>query len=74
MSETPKCPLCKTSKYVRVNGPKDYTCLDCKMDFDGVDDGTVGYGRPEKYAERAERRQQKETLRQRNKRVVEIWR
>jgi hypothetical protein len=28
--------------------------MDCKMDFDGVDDGDVGYQRPERIASRRE--------------------
>lgn len=54
MTDTQKCPLCGKAKHVRVNGPRDFTCMDCKMDFDGVDDGDVGYQRPERIASRRE--------------------
>ena len=55
----PACPLCGKRKHVRVNGFRDFTCLGCKMDFDGEDDGDVGYGRPSKRMERGERRKSK---------------
>jgi hypothetical protein len=51
----PACPLCGSAKSVRVHGEHDYTCLACKMDFDGVDDGIIGRGRPETNAIRNER-------------------
>jgi ribosomal protein L37AE/L43A len=54
--DTPACPMCGSDKNVRVHGSHDFTCMNCKMDFDGIDDGDIAYGRPEKRMEREERR------------------
>ena len=52
----PACPKCGRLKSVIVHGPHDFTCLNCKMDFDGIDDGDVSYGRPDRRMIREERR------------------
>lgn len=55
--QLPPCPWCGTAKKVYKHGDREFVCLGCKRIFDGIDDGVIGYGRPEKYAQRAERRQ-----------------
>lgn len=57
MDQTPKCPWCKTRKFVYPHGHRDFFCGNCKRIFDGIDDGTTGYGDPAKHADRAERRE-----------------
>ena len=59
----PPCPWCKTAKKVYKHGERDFVCLGCKRIFDGIDDGEIGYGRPEKYAQRNERRQGRNAVR-----------
>ena len=56
---TPKCPWCKTAKKVYTHGEREFICLGCKRIFDGIDDGEIGYGRPEKRMEREERRKER---------------
>jgi hypothetical protein len=59
----PKCPLCRSAQHVRIHGPKDFTCLNCRMDFDGIDDGTISYGPPDRRLRREERREQRRAVR-----------
>jgi hypothetical protein len=42
---------------VHPDGPRNFWCANCKREFDGQDDGDVGYRSPEINAERAERRE-----------------
>lgn len=64
MEETlPKCPWCKTDKHVRIVGHRRYYCSKCGREFDGVDDGTITYGRPSKRLEREERMQSRKAVR-----------
>ena len=65
--QTPKCPWCKTDKHVHAEGFRSWWCGNCNRLFDGVDDGTVGYGTPEKHAERKERREAAEKQRRQNR-------
>jgi hypothetical protein len=39
-----------------------FYCANCRREFEDVEDGTIGYGRPEKYAQREERRAQRKAL------------
>jgi hypothetical protein len=54
---TPRCPKCERSKRVIPSGDNYHTfaCLDCNIQFEDIDDGDVGRGRPEKFAVRNER-------------------
>ena len=54
----PHCPWCNTNKHVRTSGTNlhAFYCGRCGREFEDVDDGDVGYGRPEKRMEREERR------------------
>jgi len=54
---SPACPWCRTARYVRPSGAnlKAWYCPLCRREFEAGDDGLVGYGPPEKFAERAER-------------------
>ena len=59
MNDTPKCPRCGTAKHARPNGDRLWLCTKCDGLFDDSgDDGTVGYQRPDKIAERNERHEQ----------------
>ena len=51
----PCCPWCNTAKHVRLTGFRHFYCGRCGREFDGVDDGDVGYRRPETNAARNER-------------------
>jgi len=53
---TPRCPWCKTPQHVQSSGTnlKAWYCRGCQREFEAGDDGVIGYGLPEKYAERAE--------------------
>ncbi len=50
------CPQCGADKQVRQqeSHPPMYICDRRNMQFDGIDDGVVGYGRQDRYAERKE--------------------
>lgn len=50
----PKCPRCGTNKHTRQQEAKLFFCGRCNMQFDGIDDGDVGYGRQDRYAEKKE--------------------
>jgi len=52
----PACPWCRTAKHVQPSGTtlRAYYCGKCLREFEDGDDGTVGYGSPEKYAVRNE--------------------
>jgi hypothetical protein len=65
MSDVPNCPWCHSSKHVQASGTtmKAMYCRRCSREFEAEDDGVVGYGSPEKYAERSERRQQRKGVR-----------
>lgn len=65
-AKLPLCPWCLTDKCVHASNSnqKAFCCRRCGREFEAEDDdGVVGYGRPEKYAERAERRQQRKVAR-----------
>lgn len=53
----PRCVRCGSVRYVRTSGttPRAYHCGKCRIEFEAEDDGLVGYGSPERYAERNER-------------------
>ncbi len=59
-----KCPMCGKAKHVVIHGPHDYACLNCKMNFDGIDDGDIGRGRPDRNAERREEYRNRRNRRQ----------
>jgi hypothetical protein len=54
---TPKCVRCGSQKHVHSEGsnPHQFYCGRCKISFEDVDDGEVGYGNPERFATRNER-------------------
>lgn len=56
--QVPLCPWCKTANHVRTIGHRHFYCGKCRREFDGVDDGDISYGRPEKRMERQERGRQ----------------
>lgn len=57
MDDLPNCPWCRTAKHVQPSGEnaKALHCRGYHRSFEAEDDGTVGYGRPDKFAERNER-------------------
>lgn len=54
-----KCPRCRRESTTATDSPHAFYCHWCKMEFDDEDDGTIGYGNPERFAERNERHQQR---------------
>lgn len=63
---TPSCPWCRTSRTVRTSGStmRSLYCSNCGREFEAEDDGVIGYGAPETYAQRAESRQMRKTQRE----------
>ncbi len=63
----PKCPWCKTNKHVRLTGFRHHYCGRCGREFDGEDDGEVGYDRPDERLTRqeevAKRRKERKQMR-----------
>ena len=55
ISDTPtaQCPKCGHNTNT-PHGHRDYFCFGCKMAFASEDDGTIGYGNPERFAARKE--------------------
>ncbi|MBN2133636.1 MAG: hypothetical protein JW741_29310 [Sedimentisphaerales bacterium] len=51
------CPRCG-HRTVTTSGANDHAwyCHDCRMEFEDVDDGDVGYGPPDRRLRREERR------------------
>ena len=63
---TPKCPKCgHRSSTPHAGGPHVYYCYECQMPFEDIDDGTVGYRGPDRYAERNERHAKADASRRR---------
>lgn len=64
-----RCPRCHhlTTTPSAANLHAFY-CHDCKIEFEDEDDGTIGYGNPERFAERNERHQQNRQNQQRRPR------
>jgi ribosomal protein L37AE/L43A len=62
---TPRCPWCGRLKSVREadSNHHHWYCSICNREFEDIEDGDIGYGSPENYAERAERRQQRKVIR-----------
>lgn len=50
----PNCPRCNSNAKSRKQEDKLFICGRCNMQYDGIDDGDVGYGSQERYAERKE--------------------
>lgn len=72
-----KCIKCGRVKAVRKLGSGHCFCDHCKIEFDPVDDGDVGYGSQERYAERKEEyqlRQQGRLKREERNRDQLFWR
>ena len=63
----PNCPQCGNNKHVRQQEDKLFICDWHRMQFDGVDDGTIGYGRQDYWAERKEEFEQRRDAREREK-------
>lgn len=62
--QSARCPRCRQRSKTPTATPHAFYCHQCKMEFDASgDDGEVGYGRPEKVAERHERLTAKERQR-----------
>jgi len=58
------CPMCGGTNLKPIED-KLYRCGNCNMLTDGIDDGTVGRGRPEDNAARNEEYQQRQAARRR---------
>jgi tRNA(Ile2) C34 agmatinyltransferase TiaS len=52
----PPCPKCGSNKHAYPDGERNFWCTSCKVCYDGIDDGEIGYGRPSKRMEREEAR------------------
>lgn len=65
-TDTARCPRCgrRTATPSAAN-PHAWFCHHCTMEFEDVDDGDVGYGRPEKRIEREERVRERQHTRAR---------
>lgn len=59
----PNCPKCGTNKHARQQEAKLFLCGRCNMQYDGIDDGDVGYGRQDRHAERKEEFEQRQKAR-----------
>ena len=59
---TPKCPRCHSTHHVRESGNNHHVfyCGKCGREFEDVDDGEVGYGRPDRRLIRKENGLQKQ--------------
>lgn len=55
MEAKSKCPKCGRTTSTPGDRQHVWYCHHCRAYFEDVDDGDVGYGRPEKRLERAER-------------------
>ena len=62
---TPNCPMCRNNRHVVASGQRLWYCSEHKMEFDGVEDGDISYGRPEKRLERKEQRKERQKERER---------
>ena len=56
----PRCPKCGTNKHAYTHGEREFWCRKCNVLYDGIDDGDVGYGAPDKRMNREERRQSRQ--------------
>lgn len=63
----PTCPMCSGTNLKKIED-KLYRCGKCNMLTDGIDDGTVGHGRPENNASRNEEFEQRQKARRRRTR------
>lgn len=54
MSTAAKCPICKSAKQARPLAFHRFYCSKCGVEFEDVDDGTIGRGRPDRNAESKE--------------------
>jgi phage FluMu protein Com len=54
-----RCPRCRTVSTTTSSGKERYYCRECRMEFEAINDGDIGYGRPERRLERQERRRPK---------------
>ncbi len=54
--ESPSCPWCHTAINVITSGTtwRAWYCRRCGREFEAEDDGDIGYGRPDRIAERRE--------------------
>jgi len=50
MSNTLKCPMCRTSKHTFLAsvGYHRFYCERCKREFEDMDDSDIGYKRPDR--------------------------
>ncbi len=55
----PACPRCGAKSRTPANGKDRWYCHECHMEFEAGDDGTIGYGPPDKRLRREERTQQR---------------
>ena len=51
---TARCPRCNRLS-ATPHGDRDFYCHHCQMAFSPEDDGTIGYGMPERFVMRDER-------------------
>jgi hypothetical protein len=53
---TPRCIKCGSARHVRTSGttPRAFYCAKCGIEFEDIDDGDVGRGRPDRIAIRRE--------------------
>jgi len=58
----PPCPWCRIDNHVRMVDHRHFYCGKCKREFDGVDDGDISYGRPDRRIERQERQKERNKL------------
>lgn len=72
----PRCPWCGTAKSVSASGtnPHAFYCGRCSREFEDIDDGDVGYGRPEKRLERKEKLSAQERQRRISEGMRLAWR
>ena len=54
-----RCPRCSTLTSTRADGRDRWYCHRCKMEFESEDDGTVGYGPPDRRMRREEARRER---------------
>jgi len=54
------CPRCnRPTAAPSAANPHAWYCHECKVEFEDVEDGIIGYGPPSKRLEREEKRQQR---------------
>lgn len=61
MTQSARCPRCNRKSSTPHAGCHVWYCHVCRMAFEAIDDGDVGYGRPSRRLEREERRREKKS-------------